>query len=70
MKCGTNKTINISNVIKYLKSNFVVFLMNIKQINNRSIATNKYKNKYLDKNPKAAKNPTKKQSLNLISFES
>ena len=32
------------------------------------MAINKYKNKYLDKKPKAANKPTKKQSVNSIFF--
>ena len=43
--------------------------LKIKYINKRSIETNKYKNKYFDKNPNAANNPTKKQSKNLILLE-
>ncbi len=39
-------------------------------MNNKSIEINRYMNKYLDKNPIAANNPTKKQSMNLIVFES
>ena len=38
-------------------------------MNNKSIESNKYKNKYLDRKPIAAKKPTKKQSKNFICLE-
>ena len=39
-------------------------------MNNKSIDINKYMNKYLDRKPIEANNPTKKQSKNLIFFVS
>ena len=60
--CGIKITKNTSKETKYLKSNFLDFLMNIKYANNKSIATNKYIKRYLDKIPKAAAAPNKIQS--------
>ena len=54
------------NVIKYLKSNFLIFLMKIRYMNNNNIKNNKYINKYLDKKPTAANKPIRKQSKNFI----
>ena len=56
-------------MIKYLKSNFLSFLINIKYIKSKKIDANRYTNKYFDKNPIALNKPIKKQSNNFISFE-
>ena len=53
----------------YLKSNFFIFFKKITQIKNKKIEVNKQINRYLDKKPTAANNPSKKQSVILISFE-
>ena len=37
IKCGTKIIKKISNIIKYLKSNFLIFRTKIRYINNRSI---------------------------------
>ena len=63
IKCGTIKTIKISKDNKYLKSNFLCFLIKIKYKKIKVMEANKYKNKYFDKKPKPANNPNNKQSL-------
>ena len=69
MKWGINKITKTSKVIKYLKSNFPSFLINIKYIKSKKIDANRYTNKYFERNPIAPNKPIKKQSDNFISFE-